>query len=94
MGILPDSYISSQSYRLASTFSNFNPEDFPMGFPTVTSGVLSNQKIRVPGGLSQYSTLPSEEDEPMPKELLIHYCKSRNPPSLKYLKTYPRTHQL
>ncbi|CAG8980522.1 hypothetical protein HYALB_00002519 [Hymenoscyphus albidus] len=79
-------YRSSKGYGLASTFFKC-PQEFSLGFPTVTSGVLSNRKIRVPGGISQYSTLPSIPGEPMPKELLIHYFIARLVPWLSYLDT-------
>ncbi|CAG8956845.1 hypothetical protein HYFRA_00012300 [Hymenoscyphus fraxineus] len=76
-----DSSRLSKGYGLASTFFKCSQE-FPLGFPTVTSGVLSNRKIRVPGGIGQYSSLPSIPGEPMPKELLIHYCTSHTSISL------------
>jgi hypothetical protein len=44
--------------------------------PSIVSGVLSNKKIYVPGGLDQYSSMPDVPDEPVPKKILIHYCKS------------------
>ncbi|KAG9232950.1 hypothetical protein BJ875DRAFT_465511 [Amylocarpus encephaloides] len=52
---------------------------------TVTSGLLSNKNIQIPGGLDQYSALPSAPDAPMPCQLLIHDFIARLGPWLSHL---------
>jgi hypothetical protein len=65
--------------NLGSTFPRMLPGvtgEHVFDFPTVTTGLLSNQLIHVPGGVGQFVGFPNTPDAPMPAELLIQYCKS------------------
>jgi hypothetical protein len=74
--------VNTNLYRTCNLGSTF-PRSLPglageqlLEFPTVTTGLLSNQLIHVPGGVDQFVTFPNSPDAPMPAELLIQYCKS------------------
>jgi hypothetical protein len=73
--------VDTDLYRTRISDSNL-PLDFPgerseqrLGLPTVTTGVLSNHLIHVPGGVDQFVSFPNTPDAPMPAKLLIQYCE-------------------
>jgi hypothetical protein len=43
--------------------------------PTVASRLNAGIQFRFLGGFDPFSSLPDCEDEPIPKQLLLHYCK-------------------
>ena len=49
--------------------------DQTFGSSTVTTGILSNQLIHVPGGVGQFVASSNIPDAPIPAEILIQYCK-------------------